>query len=689
MILIICEKPNIASDIAKVLNAKPRRGYYESDKYLISNASGHLYELFSIEDYTGQGDGSWNLDQLPFIPSTFRWKALPNAKENIATLKMLMNRATMVINAMDYDREAELIFYEIDQDLQINVPIKRLLITSHTEKDVKKGLNNLADRMVNLEMAALIRSVIDWILGINYTRAFTLKTGNNVTLSVGRVMLPTLNLLYIRNNDIKNFIPEAYYTLDAEFNSGNTRYTGKLLEENTLAKYDQKNEIDALKETLSKREFSITSKTTETRNEYPGTLYSLTLLQKEITNKYKDFTSDKVLEIAQKLYEHKYTTYPRTDSKHLDDTQVEDAKESLQAILTLPEYSRFSEEVHFHNDKRTFDSSKVSSHPALMPTDHIPDMEALNDKEKIIYNAIASRFLMHFLPAAEYEETLIITSAGDHHFRTKEKIRKVPGWQKLLEKQPEDCSATLLDIAEGITVAANLDVQSGKTSPPKKYGEGDLIGAMETCGEKVNDDEVLKGFTMGAASTRAETIKKLLKYNYAEKSGTKITITSLGEKVIEAFPIKEILDVTFTGRIEKVLKSIEKGEVDGEVFMERMTKFFVDTMAILKNADVPVIEKEYEMIGECPECGSKIFDKGKVYKCDNKDCKVIIYKNDKVLEPYKKTVTKTVAKQLIKTKKSKMKSLIDPSNKSKFDAEIIFTTNSVGNYCLRLNRIEG
>lgn len=692
--LIIAEKPDIARSIALELGAtKKQDGYFEGNGYYVSYAFGHLYKLFDTVDYK-EDMAKWDLKDYPFIPGEFKYKCIEDKgrKKQIGIIKKLTENSdtNMIINACDSDREAETIFSELKYNLKFNKPIKRLWISSHTSKDIQEGMANLKDELVNLEKAAYCRQQVDWIIGINLTVVFTLKAGADITLKIGRVILATLKLIFDREIEIANFKSTPFYMLKSTFKSDDEFYIGTYIDEDGKTKFLDKLKLISLQENIKNKPGIVIKKESKKVNENAPKLFNLSDVQGYITSKYKNFSSDKVLTVIQGLYEKKYLTYPRTESRCLDETLVEKAKSSLDAVIKIPELSINSEDIKFHTEKRVFDSSKVESHPALMPTYVVPELDKLSNDEKIVYLEITKRFVSQFMPAAIYDTLEIVTKVEDYEFVTKGRVLVQDGWRRLYKndkveeddevakENSEEDKITAKNINEGSNVISNeSEIKEGKTKAPAHYTEGTLLTAMENCGKKVEDEEEeLKGYTIGTAATRAETIKKLLDCGYIEKKGKKLIITDLGLKIIHYFPAKKLLKTSFTGQIEKTLKNIEKGQYDSNEFMQKMIAYITQNVNEIKDGSVEIPQikkKEAKIIGKCPVCGKNIIETLKTYTCEGtktKECDYTLWKENNYFGRYKKKITETIAKDFITKGKATVKGMKSPKNGKPFNAVI-------------------
>ena len=520
MKLILAEKPSVAKTIASFLGAKTRRnGYFEGNGYLITYAVGHLVSLYDMKDYDkDKYSGSWKFENFPFIPQDkFKFKIDDSKKDQFNVVNSLIHRDDVkyIINATDNDREGELISFLIFLMAKNKKPVKRILVNEWTPQDITKGLENLKDdvEMRNLQAAGYTRLITDWLIGINFTSIATLKYGNGKLLNIGRVILPTVKLVYDRDMEIKNFIPKTYFEIEWSFKSKNGKYKGKLIKIKN-SKFDTEEEVKEIIDNINSIEGTITDKKVTTSKEYAPKLFSLTSLQGYITSKYSHFTADKVLSVCQSLYEGKgkggYITYPRTDSIYLEESLVGKTADTLERLKKgLP----YEDKIKFTKTKRVFDSSKVDSHSAITPTYIVPTN--LSPDETIVYNAIKDRFIANFMPPAEYENTEIKTTVDKNTFITKGKVLKVKGYLEVYNKEEKDDLLPMINKDEVVEVI-EIKPLSKQTTPPKSYTEDTLLKAMKNCGKNVSEDDttVLSGYSIGTSATRAEVLKKINQVGY-------------------------------------------------------------------------------------------------------------------------------------------------------------------------------
>lgn len=677
--VIIAEKPSVARNIADAFNIKKRKdGYFEGEEYLITWAFGHLLQLFDAKDYDENMKG-WRMEKFPFIPEVFRYKIKQDslnrniidkgAEKQIKIIKGLIDREDVdgIISATDFDREGQVIADEIFLYFSEKKPVYRLLLNEWTPDEVKKGMEKLKpnEEMQSLQDAGIGRQWADWIIGINLTSVTTIKykLNDGQILNIGRVLLPTLKIIYDRDKEIENFKSSAYYKLNGTFKtSKNEEFEGTYYENNS-EKFEDKKVLDEIKEKIKDKNAEIIEKQTERKKEYPPFLFNLSNLQGYITSKYKGWTSDKVLKVAQSLYEKKFITYPRTGSMALEESLVDRTRNVLEKLkVGLP----YEEQIKFVQNKRVFDNSKVESHSAIVPTYMKPNN--LTQDERIVYTAVKNRFLMQFMPVAEFEETKITSKVNDKEvkgvFISKGKVQLIEGW-RVVEKI--DSKDTILPMVNEKEIVDLVDSKINKVTkkPPKKHTEKTLLRVMETCGKSFKEDaeedseemmaSILSGFSIGTPATRAETIKKLKDVGYITTKGKSLTCTELGRTIVEIFPVKELLDLEYTGRLEKTLSDIERGKVKKEDFLNLIKNFTIEGVKAIKNDDSMAkhfkveAPEGVEVLGKCPNCGNPVIEGERGFGCVNwkNGCKYTIWKNDKYIASFGKQVTSQMVKLLL------------------------------------------
>lgn len=708
MRVIIAEKPSVAKNIADALQIRKRcDGYFEGNDYLITWAFGHLLQLYDAKDYDEQMK-SWRLEKFPFIPETFKYKIKCDSKnkaqvdagaqKQLNIIRSLIDREDVdgVISATDFDREGQVIGDEIFLYFNEKKPVYRMLLNEWTPEEVQKGLANLRpnEEMQSLQDAGIGRQWADWMIGINLTSVATVKynAGSKKILNIGRVLLPTLKIIYDRDKEIEAFKASTYYKLLANFKtSQNEVFEGTYYEKDKEGKdnekFEDKQALEALAELIKNKPAQIIEKQVEKKKDYAPFLFNLSNLQGYITSKYKGWTSDKVLKVAQSLYEKKYITYPRTGSLALEESLKGRTKKVLDTLkVGLP----YESQIRFVDNKRIFDNSKVESHSAIVPTYMQP--KGLTADEQIVYNAVKNRFLMQFLPVAEFEETKLVTKVKEVPeetvkgvFITKGKVQLVEGWRivekleaKGTKESKENKDTILPQVAKDEMVAVKKAAVGEVTrKPPKAHTEKTLLRVMETCGkgfkgegkeegkEESEEDtlkmmaSILSGFSIGTPATRAETIKKLKDAEYIKAKGKSLVCTELGKAIVETFPAKQLLDLEYTGRLEKTLSDIEKGKFQKDEFLSMIKSFTEEAVEAIKNDNKVLsgtkveVPKNTEPVGVCPICGNAVVENDKAFGCVNwkGGCKYTIWKNDKYIAMLGKTVTRQMVEILLKNGK--------------------------------------
>lgn len=709
MKLIIAEKPSVSKNIADALKIKGRQdGYFEGNGYIVTWAFGHLLQLYDAKDYDDKMS-TWKMENFPFIPQVFKYKVKSNprdrekpdtgAKKQLKIIQSLMRRPDVdgIISACDYDREGQVIGDSIIYNLKTDKTVYRLLLNEWTPAEVMNGLENikLNTELRPLQDAGVSRQWADWVIGINLTSVATLKyqKGKGKALNIGRVLLPTLKIIYDRDKEIEKFVPENYYKLQATFKTKDEQeYEGTYIE-GKEEKFKSKETLEGIQQKLIDKSGIVSDKQVQKKKEYPPFLFNLSNLQGYITNKYKGWTSDKVLKVAQSLYEKKFITYPRTASVALEESLV---GKTAKVLETLTEDLPYKDEVKFVKSKRIFDNSKVESHSAIVPTYLKP--KKLSTDEEQVYEVIKNRFIMQFMPVAEYEETRIETKITGADlkglFISKGKVQLVEGWKKVEKVQSKDTILPLVQVNDDVDLVKH-EITTHVTKPPKQHTERTLLRVMETCGKNYDgegtDEEslnaILSGFSIGTPATRAETIKKLKDVGYITTQNKNLLCTELGRKLIETFPIKDLFNLEFTGRLEKSLNDIEKRNFTKDEFLQLIFEFTTKAVETIKNEkevtinEVASQRKTNEIMGKCPVCGHAVIEGQKGFGCSNwkNGCKFVIWKNDKFLATMKKKPTKTMVKVLLKNGIAPVKGLTSKKG-NKFDANLRYEKNADNEY---------
>ncbi len=599
MIVCIAEKPSVAKDIAAVLGANQRKdGYFEGNNYQVTWTFGHLCTLKEPRDYLEEWR-YWNLRYLPMVPSKFGIKLLDNdgVKKQFQVIKRLVESCEKVVNCGDAGQEGEVIQRWVLHLTKCKVPIKRLWISSLTEEAIKEGFSKLKDAKDynNLYAAGNARAVGDWLLGINATRLFTKKFGQQKqVLSIGRVQTPTLAMIVKRQLEIDNFKSEDYWELrtvyrDTEFNS-------------VLGKIKKKEKAHYALSKISEAPFIITSFEQKEGKERPPRLFDLTALQVE-TNKKFGFSADQTLKHIQSLYEKKLVTYPRVDTTYLPD----DMYPKVSGILSkMQYYSKLTApllEKKIPKTKQVFDNKKVTDHHAIIPTGVIPS--GINPDEQRVYDVVAKRFISVFYPDCVVSNTTVLGEVLKLEFKATGKQILQPGWRVVYEteassdKTKSDDDKIMPTFVQGESGPHVPRVDKKQTSPPKFYTEATLLRAMETAGKQVDDDEMrelLKDNGIGRPSTRANIIETLFRRKYIERKKKNILATQTGIDLIEVIENETLKSPELTGDWERKLRLIEKGEFEPDQFKQELIEMVVNlTNEVLFNShnkSVTIMEEE-------------------------------------------------------------------------------------------------
>ncbi|HBV98462.1 MAG TPA: DNA topoisomerase III [Desulfotomaculum sp.] len=691
-VLIIAEKPSVARDLAKVLgHFNNREGYLENNDYVVTWAVGHLVTLAEPEDYDAKYK-RWLMQNLPVIPERFRLKAIQRTVKQLKVIREVTGRQDIdyLINACDAGREGELIFRYIYRITGCKKPFKRLWLSETTPEAVKKAFASLlsGEKIERLAYAAEARSRADWLIGLNATRAFTVK--HNTLLSVGRVQTPTLALIVNREREITNFKSVPYWELYATFlKTDGATYQGKWFKEDEERFVSQEAAAEIANRVQDKNGV-VTLLEEKKESEPPPMLFNLNDLQKEANRKYS-MTASRTLEVAQDLYEKKkLLTYPRTDSRHMTTELANTIKKRLQALNAILDYSPFAATAINAGvpGKRYVDNGKVSDHTALLPTDTRPDFSKLSLEERNIYDLVARRFLAIFFPATQYKKTRVITEADGETFITTGRVEQKAGWKAVYatiqeKEKPEDdqsieqAETKLPKIIRGEKVSiGSSEIKEKKTKPQKRYTEATLLAAMEGAGRYLENTELkeaMKGHGLGTPATRAATIERLLHVGYIERKNKALLPTEKGISLIDLVP-EEIKSPEMTGRWEKTLADIEEGKADPKEFMAGIIGLTRQIINLVKNQNPSeqaglALLGDREEIGKCPYCGRPVAENKKGYGCVGyrDGCSFVIWK-----EIAQKTITANQAGELLKNGRTEVIKGFKARDKQKeFDASLV------------------
>ncbi|MEC1969178.1 DNA topoisomerase III [Bacillus cereus] len=635
--VVIAEKPSVARDIARVLKCdKKGNGYLEGSKYIVTWALGHLVTLADPESYDVKYK-KWNLEDLPMLPERLKLTVIKQTGKQFNAVKsqLLRKDVNEIIVATDAGREGELVARWIIDKVKLNKPIKRLWISSVTDKAIKDGFANLKPGKAydNLYASAVARSEADWYIGLNATRALT--TRFNAQLNCGRVQTPTVAMIASREDEIKNFKAQTYYGIEAQ-----TMEKLKLTwqDANGNSRSFNKEKIDGIVKRLDKQNATVVEIDKKQKKSFSPGLYDLTELQRGANKKF-GYSAKETLNIMQKLYEqHKVLTYPRTDSRYISSDIVGTLPERLKAC-GVGEYRPFAHKVlqkPIKPNKSFVDDSKVSDHHAIIPTEGYVNFSAFTDKERKIYDLVVKRFLAVLFPAFEYEQLTLRTKVGNETFIARGKTILHAGWKEVYENRFEDDDVTddvkeqlLPHIEKGDTLAVKLIMQtSGQTKAPARFNEATLLSAMENPTKYMDTqnkqlaDTLKSTGGLGTVATRADIIDKLFNSFLIEKRGKDIHITSKGRQLLDLVP-EELKSPTLTGEWEQKLEAIAKGKLKKEVFISEMKNYTKEIVSEIKSSD-----KKYKhdniSTKSCPDCGKPMLEvngkKGKMLVCQDREC---------------------------------------------------------------------
>lgn len=624
--LIIAEKPSVGRDIANTLNINEKRnGYFENNQYIVTWALGHLVTNATPEQYD-KNYKEWRLNDLPIIPNKMKTVVISKTRKQFSTVQSLINNKNVkdIIIATDAGREGELVARLILDKSHNKKPIKRLWISSVTQKAIRDGFSKLQDgrKFNNLYYAALARSEADWIVGINATRALTTKY--DAQLSLGRVQTPTIQLVQMRQNEIKQFEPKTYYTMSID--------AGGLTFQCTKPQsHEDKSVFESIEDKIKDCTAQIETINKSHKKAYPQQLYSLTDLQQDA---YKRFHlgPKETLNTLQTLYErHKLVTYPRTDSNYLTDDMVDTLKDRLQAIMatSLKDLAKRQMSQTFSAKQKFVNNSKVSDHHAIIPTEVRPDMSQLSQRESKIYMMIAQRYLENLMSPHEYEAVSIELNINGYAFTFKDKVTTKLGFKEIFEDK-DKVNDQMEQLQKGAKLnISKVQINQYETTPPPYFNEGTLLKAMESpqkffnLTDKKHNQTLKETGGIGTVATRADIIDKLFNMNAIESRDGKIKITSKGKQILELAPQK-LTSPLLTAEWEEKLTLIEQGKYDASKFITEMKSFTNDVVSEIKESDQNY-KHDNLTTTECPTCGKfmiKVKTKnGQMLVCQDPQCK--------------------------------------------------------------------
>ncbi|WP_238900921.1 DNA topoisomerase III [Clostridium sp. YIM B02500] len=632
--LVLAEKPSVGRDLAKVLKCNQNKGsYIEGSKYIVTWAMGHLVGLMDPEGYDNKYK-EWKMETLPMLPKHMKLTVLKKTGRQYNEVKkqLLRNDVSDIVIATDAGREGELVARWILEKSGVKKPLKRLWISSQTEKAILDGFRNLKPGAAyeNLYKAAVCRAEADWLVGLNVTRALTCKY--NAQLSAGRVQSPTLSMIVLREDEIRNFKPKTYYTLEGKTRGFNLAWVNK---DNNSRIFDEEF-ANKVASKLKNSEGKIVNINEANKKKFSPALYDLTELQRD-ANKIWGYSAKQTLNIMQRLYEnYKILTYPRTDSRYITTDIVATIPDRLKAI-SIGEYRIVAEELlkgKIIGNKSFVDNSKVSDHHAIIPTEQKPNLALLSSEERKIYDLVVKRFLSVMLPPFEYIQTTIEAEVQGEKLVAKGKVIKAKGWKKLYDRLEEDSDEEeikeqvlpTVSIGDSIRVKS-ANIKKGETKPPARFTEATLLSAMESPHKYINvSKEAAKtlGETggLGTVATRADIIEKLFNSFVIEKKGKEIIPTSKGKQLMELVP-KDLKSPLLTAKWESQLDEISKGKRDDHSFIKEMKNYSVALVEDVKDTNNRFVH-DNKTGKKCPNCGKYLLEvKGKngvMNVCQDREC---------------------------------------------------------------------
>ena len=630
--LLIAEKPSLMRDIEKVYKKM-------NLPYIIEFASfvGHVVELKEPHEYKPEWK-KWDLSLLPMMPERYEFRVKKSAFKVYKDIETVLknNRYDFVINACDAGMEGENIFYSFYKRAGCKLPVKRFWTSQTTDPAISAALNNLIDEndalIRNLRNAAMYRTIFDWLIGLNLTRAATVKGGR--TIKVGRVMTPTLAIVVKRELEIRNFNPQPYFQLEMDLGELKALWFHPETKDNKIPSEELARQIQARLQSQA----TVKDLKTERKTIFAPSLHSLLELQKE-ANKFYGFTSAETLKIAQSLYEKKLITYPRTESKHLPTEFARTIRNNIGVLASLPEYEQVTSRILADNaniakvthSKKYVDDKKLTDHHAITVTEVKIGRKTLTPGETKIYHLIAKRLLAIFLPPYVLDKTVAILQSGGELFKANGNIVVDKGYTVLYESYKKKQETPLPPLTQGqLLQVKQTKILSKVTEPPARYTDSSLLDAMFHAGRFVDDkslQSILKDAEgIGTSATRAEIIEKLISIGMIGREGKSIVATQFGIDVIDSLGGHDIVSPVLTAVWSKKLKDIVDGTLSSHQFYVEMQGFIHDTTARFKALEMEVAKKEVVVVGRCKECGEPVTEGFRGYSCSSKGCKFFISK---------------------------------------------------------------
>jgi DNA topoisomerase-3 len=676
--LVIAEKPSVGRDLARVLPGpfQKQEGYLDGPDHVITWAVGHLVQLAEPDEYDDKFK-KWRMADLPIVPDRFKLVVRDErSKKQMNVVKRQLGRddVAQVVNACDAGREGELIFAYLYEKAGSKLPVQRLWLSSMTKAAIEEAFAHLrpGEEMASLEDAARSRSEADWIVGMNATRAATIRLRSSFdgAVSLGRVQTPTLAILARREEEIRAFKPEPYWVVDASFEaSGSRMYEGRYHLPGSGSEVGKGPRVAsaaaaaAVVDACSGVAGVISKLEKSTRKERAPLLYDLTSLQRDANSRF-GFSARRTLAAAQRLYEeHKALTYPRTSSRYLPSDMIPEIKPIAALVGERREYAagaKYVTGLDMLPLGRVVNNEKVTDHHAIIPTRSPHPVDKMSDDDRRIYDLVARRFLAVFHPEAVFENTRVETEVAGHVFRTRGKVMLVPGWRGVYgeeadaepkageEDEGREQQLPKLEQDEAVDTR-DVRFEEKETKPPRRYSEGSLLAAMETAGKLVEEEELreaMKDSGIGTPATRAAIIERLLAVGYIERDARALVVTEKGLNVVRLLDGHALTSPSLTGDWEHRLARIETGEDSRKAFMGDIVKFAESTIAEL-DAKLKDVRIPRANLGPCPVCGHDIVENRKGYSCWSREdpgCGFVIWK-----AKAGKTLTASIVRELIRT----------------------------------------
>jgi DNA topoisomerase III len=669
--LVIAEKPSVGRDLARVLPGPFQRGegVLEGPEHVITWAVGHLVQLAEPDEYDDKFK-RWRMADLPIVPEKFKLVVRDErSRRQMNVVKRALGRddVELVVNACDAGREGELIFAYLYEKAGSRLPVQRLWLSSMTKAAIEDAFGRLrpGEELRSLEDAARSRSEADWIVGMNATRAATIRLRSSFdgAVSLGRVQTPTLAILARREEEIRAFRPEPYWIVDASFAASDARLYEGRYHGGAQPRIASAEEAAAVVAACQGIEGTISKLEKSRRRERAPLLYDLTSLQRDANSRF-GFSARRTLAAAQRLYEeHKALTYPRTSSRYLPSDMIPEIKPIASIVGGRREYAAGAAFVTGLDTLplgRVVNNEKVTDHHAIIPTNAPHPVDKMSDDDRRIYDLVARRFLAVFHPEAVFENTKVETEVAGHVFRTRGKVMLVPGWRGVYGEEAdaepregeedEGREQRLPRLEQGEAVETrNVRSEEKETRPPRRYSEGSLLAAMETAGKLVEEEELreaMKDSGIGTPATRAAIIERLLAVGYIERDARALVVTEKGLNVVRLLDNHPLTSPSLTGDWEHRLARIETGEDSRKAFMGDIVKFAESTIAEL-DAKLRDVRIPRANLGACPVCGHDIVENRKGYSCWSREdpgCGFVIWK-----AKAGKTLTAAVVRELIRT----------------------------------------